>query len=938
MARFYPIAILIISCSVICSSLSFGTNNFQDKAILSPQVTTFRKNTYDAENQNWDIGVAESGAIYFANSLGLLKYDGEDWNLYKTKNILRSVYCQGDTIYVGGNGLIGYFLENDLKSGFHSLSEIDNDIWKIFPLGDRLIFQSFNRLYHLDNYGRIGVERIQEGNITYAYQIDDYIFCQVSYGKLKAFKPNSTELVLRQPDELSNYQIKFISKLDEYRFLLGTLENGLFILEENRLTPIDNELNTLLKKYQLNKAIELDNNTFAFATMNGGVVIGSIDGKINFLFNTSDGLSNNRIHALKKQGESNLWIGTDNGIALVDLNSSLLYLRNSFDKLGSVYDLVQQNGNYYIATNQGLFTATRSETQDIIFGLKIIEGSEGQVWNVSIIDHQLFVGHNKGTFLLENNRLIKLSDVAGGYSIVQSKLHPDLIYQTSYYGVAIYRKVNMRWKFSHLIEGLNDVTRDLVELNDGSLIVGGTGKNVYQIKLNAGNSEEPKIENLGLREPFNISMWTRVFRLNQQTLLVANDTTLAFNKGRLEPVDMALNKKTFIYDTSTNDYVFLRSEKGLEIYNSKTKTNVLLPAEIQNIGLDLIYKYEHISDLGSNIYACSLSENLVFLNLNRLKSINKTPVEPTITNVVFSNNRTGEISDLSAVKQIPYQFNTVKITYTSFRYNTSSVYEYYLKGYNDEWLINNKNNQTVFQNLREGRYTFRVKELGSDLQSEFSFVIAPPFYRSKVAVMIYLLFFIILFFVVQRISVVRSRQRQLYRLKKERQRINELRIRHAKQVLDLEVVQLQNEVESKTDKLTNLLLQNNKKKEVIDTIKEELKNLKESNKFVSSRHIEKLNRIIKSNFDEKKDWLVFESAFSETHVNFFKQLKAKHPILTDEDLRLCAYLKVNLSSKELAPIFQITTRSVDLKKYRLKKKLQLDKEQSLSEYIKNFNY
>jgi len=158
----------------------------------------------------------------------------------------------------------------------------------------------------------------------------------------------------------------------------------------------------------------------------------------------------------------------------------------------------------------------------------------------------------------------------------------------------------------------------------------------------------------------------------------------------------------------------------------------------------------------------------------------------------------------------------------------------------------------------------------------------------------------------------------------------------SKRKLNDEIKELQDEVSTKTNRLSNLLIQSNKKKEVIDKINDKLKQIKENKRFANPRQIEKLSKMIKSNFDEKKDWLVFEVAFSETHVNFFKKLRTKHPNLTNEDLRLCAYLKVNFSSKELAPIFKITTRSVDLKKYRLKKKLNLRKEEKLQPYIMDF--
>ena len=64
-----------------------------------------------------------------------------------------------------------------------------------------------------------------------------------------------------------------------------------------------------------------------------------------------------------------------------------------------------------------------------------------------------------------------------------------------------------------------------------------------------------------------------------------------------------------------------------------------------------------------------------------------------------------------------------------------------------------------------------------------------------------------------------------------------------------------------------------------------------------------------------------------------KKMKSIHPTITPNDLRLCAYLRLNLSSKEIAPLLNISHKSVEVKRYRLRKKLELDHEQSLSNYI-----
>jgi len=68
---------------------------------------------------------------------------------------------------------------------------------------------------------------------------------------------------------------------------------------------------------------------------------------------------------------------------------------------------------------------------------------------------------------------------------------------------------------------------------------------------------------------------------------------------------------------------------------------------------------------------------------------------------------------------------------------------------------------------------------------------------------------------------------------------------------------------------------------------------------------------------------------------FLKKIKSLHPELTPNDLKLCAYLRLNLSSKEIGPLLNISVKSVEIKRYRLRKKKDLAREANLTLYILN---
>ncbi len=78
---------------------------------------------------------------------------------------------------------------------------------------------------------------------------------------------------------------------------------------------------------------------------------------------------------------------------------------------------------------------------------------------------------------------------------------------------------------------------------------------------------------------------------------------------------------------------------------------------------------------------------------------------------------------------------------------------------------------------------------------------------------------------------------------------------------------------------------------------------------------------------------MFEKAFNDTDKGFLDKLRALHPDLTPNDLKFCVYLRLNLSSKEMAPLLNISVKSVETRRYRLRKRMNLPHEESLVNYI-----
>jgi len=128
-----------------------------------------------------------------------------------------------------------------------------------------------------------------------------------------------------------------------------------------------------------------------------------------------------------------------------------------------------------------------------------------------------------------------------------------------------------------------------------------------------------------------------------------------------------------------------------------------------------------------------------------------------------------------------------------------------------------------------------------------------------------------------------------------------------------------------------------RKNEHLTHLKEELqKQKKELGPRFPNYYYRKLLQLIDKGISSEEDWKQFEFHFDQAHENFIKRLKKNYPDLTQADLKLCAYLRLNLSSKEIAPLLNISLRGVEVRRYRLRKRLNLNTEDNLVEFLLNF--
>jgi hypothetical protein len=176
------------------------------------------------------------------------------------------------------------------------------------------------------------------------------------------------------------------------------------------------------------------------------------------------------------------------------------------------------------------------------------------------------------------------------------------------------------------------------------------------------------------------------------------------------------------------------------------------------------------------------------------------------------------------------------------------------------------------------------------------------------------------------------------RLRIENEAAAQLEKEHAEQeIIKLHYEKLQAEISHKNIQLADSTMAIIKKNELLIGIKEELDKQRDRlGPEYPQRYFERLLSMINKNISNDNDWKVFEELFDQAHANFFKRLKTAYPELTQSDLKLCAYLKLNLTSKEIAPLLNISFRGVETRRFRLRRRLSLDSDSNLVEFVMQF--
>ena len=950
----------------------FHKQSFSQSFPAQLSIQNFTRFQYLAGSQNWAIEQDKQGRIYFANNEGLLIYDGHSWQIFPipNKTIVRFIcYGKDGKLYAGGQDELGYYTPDKTgKLVFVSLlGLIDSqdkefaDIWNIVSFGEDIFFRSFSRIFRLHN-----------GSISVYRAAAKWDFLGIHQGRLIAqdkgrgivvYNNNNWESLINLASLPEEFSITSLASFNN-ESILTTTKSGLFKLSGNHISPFKITGNEIINNQFFTSSQVIDNGELLLGTYENGLIHSDSTGNLIETFTKNEGLSNNNIKSIFKDDFGNIWLGLEDGISFLDFKNPIKLFSPKIFNGASGYATALFNNNFFFALSNGIYQMPFSKNADDLFKTNEIKKiSEGLSWKISTIGDHLFAGREDGLFEIKENALFPIDRSTGfwgGTSFPGNNKRLSFAVG-NYLGVSFFEELNESIIKEKDLTHLNTSCR-FIEYDSALQViwVSHPYRGIYKISLSRNNDDVTLYTSKnGLPSDLN----NHVFKIANQILIATINGVYTYNKqsDRFElskyydDIFHGISLRYLQDDTSGN--LWFVSDKNVGIVECKSHSIIYLP-ELQR---KILSGFENIYPVDSSYVIIGGEQG--FFNVNYKKYLQlQTEPQVYIRNVASKNLKdsilyggySGKENTIGTnLIKLPYQWNSFHFEYSSTFHELPANFEYsyQLKGFDAAWSEWSKKAEKDYTNIPPGRYTFNVKARNNLNRvsgiASYSFEILPPWYSTIWAWLIYVLSFVLFLYWLakkqeRRISIKKEKKLKEQQLKyEEEQKVlayqHQLQLEKTeRELMQVKNEKLESEIEFQNSELALTAMNLVQKKEFLLKIKEELnKLLKPGHENFESTELKKIIRSLTSEDRLDEEWQQFSTHFNKIHGDFLIMLRNKYPVLKAHDLKLCAYLRMNLTSKQMAQLMSISVRGVEIGRYRLRKKLQVSPKEDLFQFLIN---
>ena len=925
-----------------------------DAFAFRPEIRNFSRKVYRAGAQNWEVVQGGSGSMYFANSEGVLEYDGSHWWLYRVSNLtdVRSLSfdAAGGRLLAGASDEAGSYSIVDGRFQYTSL--LDSlplphlgEIWGIRAFGDKVVLQENQHI------------RLLAGPETKSYSFNGKIDCleMIDGRLLLAVRDDGIYSLRNEPEKIcalpSGMNVRAIL---EYGggLLLVTEARGVLRLEGSVI--VDSGIPSLSDNVF---CAELEGDFLALGTVTEGLYVYNMkDGDLLHL-DTDSGLQRNTILSMAFDRAGNLWLGLNNGIDQVLLNEPVWDMFGGEDRYGAGYASARFGDKLYLGTNQGLFYMDYDGSPEQLDNpVRAVRDIRWQVWSLDVVGagsvistgaaggaeksqpSALICSHDKGLRIFYSDGTEDNIPLNGSWRVEPLAAHPGYLLGSTYDRLYLLHLEDGRWRLAGYPSGFDDASKSFAEAPDGRVWLGHWVKGLFRLTFSSDMSGVEKVEQFSEADGFPTAH--NIYPNHYSKGIVFS------TEGGFFSFDDATGRANWDNDINrpfngTPLVVMLTESPGGQRYFSSgsiqglERGGVLDTLRLRRLCRRRILGFDSNTFLNEDLLMVNTEDGFSLIRTDKLGQTSAGSGFPLYIREVTHTEGGVETSLLASREPVggaeirlgPGN-HSVRFLFVCPEFSSDEAVEYRcrLEGFDREWTGFRVENSREYTKLPPGTYTFRVEAriAGTGEISADSVVlrIAAPWYRSVWMYLVYA-FLIMggLILLSWSIRIVSDRRAQELTRKRE---------------AELEKARMFSDMQKQADDLAASTMNVIRKNQILQSIDSELYRLEGADADQRRILLRRLHREIGENIEHDDDWQKFSQHFDFVYDNYLKRLSRQFPLLSRGDLRICAYLKMALSSKEIAPLMNMTIRSVEMTRHRLRKKLNMSREDNLSAFLQRF--
>ncbi|MBI3503017.1 MAG: SpoIIE family protein phosphatase [Bacteroidetes bacterium] len=801
-AMFFPLKKYFLLSLFLLPSLAFSQSKKETKVLIGEKglypLYNYSTKEYRALPQNWAIMQDKRGVMYFGNNQGILEYDGVSWRMMKVfneTNIRSFAMDESGKIFSGAAGDFG-FLAPDSSGSIHYRSLLKyvskddrdfSDIWCTQATKNGIFFQSDDKIFRWN-----GTEiKVWHASKTFhrIFKINNRIFVREREVGLLEIKGDNIELVKGGDafaDETIYAMIPFPSANSE-DILLCTKKKGLFLLKstprssefklEQFPTQIDPFLFENLSYHLLKTPVG-----YSIATVTKGAVLIDAEGNLVNFLNKDIGLQDETIYSQFIDNSGNLWLALSNGISRVSIKSPVTYFSDKNGPGGTVQYITRHNNTLYTTTVQGVYFLNPGNVTNgnILSSASFdkIPSINEECWDILSFKNgnysTLLVASSGNIYTIDDNKKVSSLFPYGPWILYRSKYDSSRIFLGLNNGFASIYWNGTKWMDEGSILEIKESVRSVEEDKEGNVWL-GHDNGVIKIKFRNNspgarkNSETQSYSytkynsSAGLPDGTvelqsidgNVLFFTvkGIYKLEGEKFSPETKFGSVFADGTHQVYRVSPDKQsgkiwmeTYYTEKNKYEFGFLSKEKNGTYSWNATPFMPYTEEIIHSIyhdgngitwfgGAAGLFRYDANEDK---------NETKTFASIIRKITIGKD-------STIF-NGTSFDSTHISALKQnsllvprLPFSSNSMNIEFSALDFINENAerFQYYLEGFDNDWSNWKRETKAVYTNLPEGKYIFHVKAKNifnqESTEAAYEFSIAPPWYRTWWAYILYVL-------------------------------------------------------------------------------------------------------------------------------------------------------------------------------------------------------